>query len=172
MKVHANTRKKVFIRFLTAFWWTGILLFIILPFQKVFPVHLFVVTSGSMAPSLSPGSVIIVTPKQAYQEGDIVTFLLPSHQRVTHRIIRTSSSQNGETLFFTKGDANTVPDREPLKISQIQGKVLFSIPFIGYLLVLLKDPLNLIALSSILFLGGIYSSLRQKKAQSSPLRNS
>ena len=50
---------------------------------------------------------------------------------VTHRIV---SVDREEKLVTTKGDANQVCDASPVSWENIEGKVRFHIPGIGYLL--------------------------------------
>ena len=93
----------------------------------------FIVQSQSMEPTFSKGSLIIIDLKTNYQTGDIVTFRLndnPDQNPITHRIFKTID-QNGQTLFATKGDANTVVDNQLINKSEIIGKVIYQIPYLG-----------------------------------------
>lgn len=89
------------------------------------------VISGSMEPTLPYGSLIIIKPQTTYNVEDIVTFHSTGTgevKRFTHRIV----SIEGD-LVATKGDANTSIDPEPTSLSRAEGKVVFTIPYIGYL---------------------------------------
>ena len=102
------------------------------------------ITSGSMKPALPIASIFVTVPGTGYKVGDIVTYREVSQKTgvefdrtITHRII-DSVKVEGETLFITKGDANDQPDPAQVKKEQILGKVIFIMPFVGYITVLVK----------------------------------
>ena len=92
----------------------------------------FVVTGGSMEPTIHKGSLVIDEPVSAdkLRLGDIITF---DHydQTTTHRIVGVEGSANG-TMFSTKGDANQVTDPEPLSFPGRVGLVKLAVPGLGY----------------------------------------
>jgi len=92
----------------------------------------FVVTGGSMEPTIHKGSLVIDEPVSAdkLRLGDIITF---DHydQTTTHRIVGVEGSANG-AIFSTKGDANTVTDPEPLSFPGRVGLVKLAVPGVGY----------------------------------------
>ena len=92
----------------------------------------FVVTGGSMEPTIHKGSLVIDQPvtADALRLGDIITF---DHfdQTTTHRIVGLEGSPAG-TMFSTKGDANQVTDPEPLNFPGRVGLVKVAIPGLGY----------------------------------------
>ena len=91
-----------------------------------FGVGSAVVLTGSMEPVLSPNDLIVIAKSQRYEVGDIVVYSTGGVP-VVHRII--SIDPENRTVV-TKGDANNVSD-EPISLSRIKGKLLFSVPFIG-----------------------------------------
>ena len=99
------------------------------------------VLSGSMEPAVKTGAVVVVKPAPEYKIGDIITFTNTGDARmpVTHRIVAIDNS-NGEQSFITKGDANEEADSRKVALNDIIGKLLFSIPFLGYVLEFLKQP--------------------------------
>ncbi|HEY8727101.1 MAG TPA: signal peptidase I [Gaiellaceae bacterium] len=92
----------------------------------------FVVTGGSMEPTIHKGSLVIDEPVTAdkLRLGDIITF---DHydQTTTHRIVGVEGSASG-TMFSTKGDANQVTDPEPLSFPGRVGLVKIAVPGLGY----------------------------------------
>ncbi len=92
----------------------------------------FVVTGGSMEPTIHKGSLVIDEPVAAdkLRLGDIITF---DHydQTTTHRIVGLEGAASG-TMFSTKGDANQITDPEPLSFPGRVGLVKLSIPGVGY----------------------------------------
>ena len=133
----------------------------------------FTVISGSMEPALRMGSMIVSAPATDYQIGDIVTFGEISADKVpaTHRIYDIKLV-DGATVYITKGDANKTPDGRELPESEIFGKVLFSIPYLGYVLSFLRQPAGfalVIALPAAVIIFGegrkIFGELKRKESK-------
>lgn len=126
---------------------------------------LFVVLSGSMAPTIKTGSIVVVVPEKNYQKGDIITFKNPNNTRetLTHRIygVKTSSG----LAFLTKGDANNAPDLAVVSKSQVMGKTVFALPFLGYPVSFAKTQLGLIVLIIIPSVIIVYSELLNIKKE-------
>jgi len=101
----------------------------------------FVVQSGSMAPAVRTGSVVMVKPSAEYQAGDIITFGQNSRTKppTTHRIVSISNN-NGALAYTTKGDANNAADLRTIQPGEIIGRVLFSLPLAGYAVVAARQP--------------------------------
>lgn len=104
-----------------------------------------VVLSGSMEPAIRTGSVVIIKPSSQYKIGDVVIFGKDTKKEIptTHRII-SSRAVEGIMLFTTKGDANEDADTTEIRQSNIHGKVLFSVPFMGYVIDFVKKPIGMI----------------------------
>jgi signal peptidase I len=93
-----------------------------------------VVLTGSMMPNINPGDIVITTTPQHLEpaKGKIVTYKVKRLNGTpvalfTHRII----GGDAKTGFVVKGDANPSPDPQKPKISDINGVVLFTIPWLG-----------------------------------------
>ncbi|MCK5027240.1 MAG: signal peptidase I [Candidatus Pacebacteria bacterium] len=108
-------------------------------------VQIKVVLSGSMEPAIPVGSVIVIKPVESYAVGDIVTYGKDTKTDIptTHRII-DERTEGEDTFYKTQGDANDDPDIKELKKSAIIGKVLLTIPFLGYLIDFAKQPLGFV----------------------------
>ncbi len=96
-------------------------------------LQLYRIESGSMAPTLPVGAVILsCQPKDAgqLQEQDIVTFETTSGAIVTHRIIEVLTDDKGNVGYRTKGD-NPIssPDVEILTPDRVIAVFLAKIPF-------------------------------------------
>jgi signal peptidase len=119
----------------------------------------YTVLTGSMRPTMPPGSLVVTKPIEAgkLKVGDAITYQIRSGEPevVTHRIISLSQTLGGETLFTTQGDANPHPDEKPVKTAQIRGVVWYSIPLAGYLNSLLTGEQRIWAVGSavVLLLG-------------------
>jgi signal peptidase I len=101
-------------------------------------LRLFVVQSGSMEPAIRTGSVVLVKSYKDYKVGDIVTYksapdanILNPNLTITHRVVSVNEAKN-ETTYTTKGDANNASDMKQPSKELILGKVVFSIPYLGY----------------------------------------
>jgi signal peptidase len=97
----------------------------------------YTVTSGSMRPTLPPGTLIVTRPADpaALGIGDVITYQLVSGRPavVTHRIIGVGYAANGEITFRTRGDANDVADDKPVRAVQVRGELWYAVPLVGYL---------------------------------------
>jgi signal peptidase len=95
------------------------------------------VLTRSMEPVYPPGTLVIVQPVSAQdiRIGDPITYQIRSGEAeyVTHRVVAISRSTLGELSFTTKGDNNAVADKAPVVPDQIQGRVWYSLPWIGWL---------------------------------------
>ena len=70
--------------------------------------------TGSMAPSIEPGDVVVSTPLdvQTSPRGMVITYHIPidDHRVVTHRVIEVEHTADGTVSVRTQGDANDAPD--------------------------------------------------------------
>ncbi|TFD85989.1 signal peptidase I [Cryobacterium serini] len=94
------------------------------------------VLTSSMEPGLPPGTLVIVRPvaAEALRLGDVVTYQMESGDArvVTHRIISIASSSDGSRSFIVQGDNNSAPDDDPVLAEQIQGRLWYAVPYVGY----------------------------------------
>jgi len=102
-----------------------------------------IVQSGSMEPAIKVGAVVIIKPSNEYHIGDVIMFGEDTKTKVptTHRIV-ADEVRSGVFYYTTKGDANEDPDPQQIAQSEVIGKVLFSIPYLGYILDFAKKPLG------------------------------
>ena len=98
-----------------------------------------VVLSGSMEPAIAMDELIIVQASDSYELGDVVVYQ-DGHMLVVHRIV----AMDGNTVT-TRGDANNTED-SPIEMTQVKGKVIAHIPYVGALVRLLKTPVVTILL--------------------------
>jgi signal peptidase I len=108
---------------------------------------LLTVQSGSMEPAIRTGSIVVVQPQKLYRKGDVITTSKASSPKVsvTHRILKVKNKDKKLT-YITKGDANNTADTEERLPEQVMGKVLFSVPFLGYPVAFAKTRTGLIVL--------------------------
>ena len=93
-----------------------------------------IVLTGSMAPTISTGDIIITTPidRKEPKIGDVIAYQAKRFNGenvavFSHRIM-SGDLQNG---FVVKGDANKTPDNQKPAAPDILGVVVFVIPYIG-----------------------------------------
>ena len=101
------------------------------------PFGAYVVRSGSMSPTISSASVVIVEAGQ-YEVGQVVTFWR-DNDRTTHRLVAV----NDDGTLTTKGDANDTIDPFTVPEADVIGGVTAFVPRLGYLVIYLQNPLAL-----------------------------
>lgn len=128
-----------------------------------------IVQSGSMEPAIKTGSIVVIKTAPAYEVGDVITFFFNSADKTptTHRIVKVSED-DGEGRYLTKGDANENVDPREIEEDTVVGKVLFSIPVVGYILDFAKKPIGfalIIGVPAALIIfdeaGKIYGEIRK-----------
>jgi signal peptidase len=130
-------------RGLQAVLWIVLLGFLVLiGLSRVTPFEVLVVRSGSMQPAISTGGIVIVD-RGAHSPPilAIASFREPDGSIVTHRVVGMDGSR-----FITRGDANDANDSVHRPIASVYGTVVLSLPFVGYLIHLLQQPVVFLAL--------------------------
>lgn len=126
-----------------------------------FGTGMSVVMSGSMEPNLKVGDLILVRQYQEDQKpevDDIIVYQTES-MAIVHRVIAV----NQDTIT-TMGDANSTAD-EPFDVSAVKGKVVMSLPLLGYVVLFLKTPWGIILTLGLAFLLMEYSFRKEKKGK-------
>jgi signal peptidase len=102
------------------------------------------VLTGSMEPVLNVGGVVVTRPVDiaSIREGDIIAYH-SGELLITHRVVQVIP-EDGATSFVTKGDATEEADSRPIPAENVVGKVIFHVPYFGYLAAFIKTPLGLI----------------------------
>ena len=128
------------------------------------------VYTGSMEPAIPVGGLVVIKPvdPETLREGDIICFRFSESTSVTHRIVNVTDEG-----FTTKGDANEDPDQGIVEKENVIGKVVFIVPFIGYLGYFVRTPIGFIlliilpaGLIIIMELGNIAKGLRKQEQTS------
>lgn len=155
--------------------WAAILLCLVLTAPRLAGIKTYVVISGSMEPAIPVGSMVYskaVDPK-TLQTGDVIVFysskvgpgdagtkdVIP----ITHRVV-LNDTKAGE--ITTKGDANDQADISKVTYLNVEGKVIFHIPHLGYLAAPLSSTTGKIAIALIILAGYLLtevgSSIRKR----------
>ncbi|NHC15008.1 signal peptidase I [Motilibacter deserti] len=89
-----------------------------------------VVVTGSMAPAVTPGTVVVTTaPDRPLAPGQVVVFRRPGSpdETVTHRVVAVLPDGSVQT----KGDANAVGDGPAVPRADVVGVARLAIPYVG-----------------------------------------
>ena len=129
----------------------------------------YVVASGSMIPVLEVYDVLIVQghePFEDIEKGDIIVFNRPSdHDRViVHRVV--SVIDDDPKTLRTKGDANpaSIPGTDfPITEEEYIGKVVYTLPQVGYVTQLLKPPINYVIIAIVIGVMIVKQITKKKK---------
>ena len=99
-----------------------------------------VVRSGSMAPAIDTGDVVVVRPiaPATARVGDIVTF--DSHGKLTSHRVRATGRRGANLTFTTQGDANTGQEHWKVPASGRIGRVMYRVPKLGFVVVRVQSP--------------------------------
>jgi len=158
--------------------------------QAVFGTQnpVYVVASGSMIPELEKLDVIVVqgdcfefwglfdstncirlswyTPIEDIEIGDIIVFDRPSdHNRVIVHRVASIINDDPKTLR-TKGDANpaSIPGTDfPITEKEYIGKVVYTLPQVGYVTQLLKPPINYVIIAIVIGVMIVKQMAKKKK---------
>jgi len=129
----------------------------------------YVVASGSMIPELEVYDVLIVQGHEPFEDleiGDIIVFNRPSdHNRViVHRVV--SIINDDPITLRTKGDANpaSIPGTDfPITEEEYIGKVVYTLPQVGYVTQLLKPPINYVIIAVVIGIMIVKQLTKKKK---------
>lgn len=122
------------IRLVTLILLLSLLLILFAAFSPGKPVQLLRVMSGSMEPAIKVGSLVLVrkVPISWISSGDVINFRKEDGNTVIHRVLDIKE-QDGKFVFITKGDINNSPDVDPVKEDAVLGKVILTVPYLGYI---------------------------------------
>jgi signal peptidase len=132
-----------------------------------------IVQSGSMMPAIKVGSVVVIMPRAPYEVGEIITFTSERMDMpVTHRVF-AKTKEAGRTTYVTKGDANEEPDLSSVPERNVIGKVVLTIPYLGYIIDFARKPMGftfligipatLVILDELLVITGEVRAWRRKR---------
>jgi signal peptidase len=107
------------------------------------------VLSGSMAPAIRTGDVIVDEPLAIGDEvrvGDVVTFRSreKTDMLITHRVVEIVKVDGRVLAYKTKGDANKDADTVLVGLEQLVGRYQWRIPFFGYISTFLRTPIGIL----------------------------
>ena len=138
----------------------------------------YVVASGSMIPELEVYDVLVVQGHEPFEDieiGDIIVFNRPSdHNRViVHRVVSITNDE--PKTVTTRGDANpaSIPGTDfPITNEEYIGKVVYTLPQVGYVTQLLKPPINYIIIAVVIGVMIVKQITKKKKLKDTTLSDS
>ncbi len=129
-----------------------VMCFVFVVVMLVTGTEMYAVATDSMSPYLKEGDAVVVLPVDVSEikEGDVITVAFSDNSGYfTHRVTRID---NENDWVYTKGDANALEDPFPSSLKYIQGRMLFSIPAIGFISLAIgrRLLLGILAMAAIL----------------------
>lgn len=121
-----------------------VLFAVLLAGARLVGLQVFTIISGSMEPNYHLGAIIYVqdVAPETLKTGDVITYLLNNDTVTTHRIVAVEPDAEDPTVlrFRTKGDANRIEDPNPVHEENVVGKVVATIPYLGYVSDYVQHP--------------------------------
>lgn len=104
--------------------------------------HPVVIVSGSMTPVMDVGDIAILREAtiEDIHVGDVIEYGNGGGSTI-HRVVEVLGD-GGSVTLITKGDANDSPDVRPVQPNEIRGRVIFSVPKLGWVSLKVKSFLN------------------------------
>lgn len=121
-----------------------------------FGYTIFEVASGSMAPSINVGDIVVVKLTKDINNNDIITYK-ENNYFITHRVIKIEDGK-----IVAKGDYNDSIDKD-VNLSDVLGKVIKVIPGVGIWKNVFMNPKVMISLSVTFILFALYFYLLERK---------
>ena len=109
----------------------------------LFGIQPTLVSGVSMSPALEAGDVVVTrdVPVEDIEVGDIIR-IRHHDSYIIHRVVDIEK-ESGRYYFITQGDANNVQD-PPILEGQLEGKVILTVPKIGWLSIGVRRLIELI----------------------------
>jgi signal peptidase I len=124
------------------------------------------VQGNSMLGTIEPGSFVITKEKEKYEVDDIISYRGAKQsafqgRTVVHRIV----DETDKGFFILRGDNNPKNDPGIVTPNMINGEVVFFTPFIGYLLVIMRNPLVMGVLAVVMLMAQFKKKKKKKTGQ-------
>lgn len=122
----------------------GVVCAVVVLAGPLFGVRMLVFRSGSMAPTITAGSLALAVSEPVGQArvGDVVAVLEADGSRVTHRVVK----RDGGVLTL-RGDANSADDPQTYSPATVD-RVVAHVPAVGYGVAWATSPIGLLLLAA------------------------
>ena len=121
-----------------------------------FGYTIFEVASGSMAPTINVGDIVVVKLTKDIKKDDIITYK-ENNYFITHRVIKIDGDK-----IVAKGDYNDSIDKD-VNLCDVLGKVIKVVPGVGIWKNVLKNPKVMVSLMVTFILFALYFYLLERK---------
>ena len=134
-----------------------ILVYLPLNVPKWMGYDIYHITSGSMEPEISTGSIIFVEAVRAneLQAGEVIVYHSgqDGETTVTHRVVE---NQKENYRLVTKGDANAGNDVLPVPYQNVVGRVAHHVPGLGFVVPVFAGTQGKLSLLAFLAAGVLF----------------
>ena len=112
---------------------------IVLLISGEFRYRTLIIATESMTGSINQGDAVVYEEYtgQSIEEQDVVVFL-KDERYIVHRVVYIECI-NGVNRYYTKGDANDDADSGYITNADIEGIVLFRVPYLGHISLWMRD---------------------------------
>jgi len=122
------------------------------------------VQGNSMLGTIEPGSFVITKEKSKYEVDDIISYTADRYSAFQGRTLVHRIIEETDRGFILKGDNNPKNDPGRVTPNMINGEVVFFTPFLGYLLVIMRNPLVMGVLAVVMLM----AQFKKKKKKGQP----
>ncbi len=122
------------------------------------------VQGNSMLGTIEPGSFVITKEKSKYEVDDIISYTTDRYSAFQGRTLVHRIIEETDRGFILKGDNNPKNDPGRVTPNMINGEVVFFTPFLGYLLIIMRNPLVMGVLAVVMLIG----QFKKKKKKGQP----
>ena len=96
-----------------------------------------------MEPNLAVGSLAIYKVQATYYPGEVIVYN-SDEKLIVHRVVE-KKIKNKQVSYLTQGDATQYLSSSPVFAGQVRGKLVGSVPQLGYVLVWFKSQSGIAA---------------------------
>ncbi len=123
------------------------------------------VQGNSMLGTIEPGSFVITKEKSKYEVDDIISYTADRYSAFKGRTLVHRIIEETDRGFILKGDNNPKNDPGRVTPNMINGEVVFFTPFLGYLLIVMRNPLVMGVLAVVMLMAQFKKKKKKKKGQ-------
>lgn len=134
-EVEREYNKKTYLPYVVSVLFT---IFLVYFSSGFFRFHAVAIASGSMTPFISKGDIVVIDKKYDDLKVDQIIAYKYKNIIVVHRLVKIIEKDN-TYYYYTKGDANNLPDNYVINKEDIIGIVNIKIPYLGLPTVWLND---------------------------------
>ncbi len=127
-----------------------------------------IITTGSMTPTASTGSLVIAGPTDRTAPGDILVMRRDGRATVTHRIVEIEYNADGDPYAVTRGDANSEIDAAPYSLGEEELTGRWIVSGLGRVLLAMGSPLVALTVVSLAVAAVAMTMLRRIWHDSQP----